>query len=66
MSDWNTLQKRNEDNMANLMSKLSPEEQSILGQVIDFELQNRHIISPAYKTELKRVVEQVVRLRGDS
>ena len=50
MSDWQELRQRNQKNIIAVMGRLRPEEQLIFQQVLQFELENRHINSPQYKT----------------
>ena len=62
MSDWSELKKRNEANIVDVMSQLTPDEQLIFQQVVDFELKNRHLHNPPYKDEIKGLVEKNIKL----
>jgi hypothetical protein len=61
MSDWQELRQRNQGNIVAVMSRLRPEEQLIFQQVLQFELENRHINSPQYKEPIKTIFEQNIR-----
>lgn len=65
MNDWQDLRKKNEENMLQEMSALKPGEQVILSETIKFEMDNRHINSPSYKVELKRIIERNIRSAGE-
>ena len=61
MQDWKELREKNEENIVAVLSQLSAEEQLIFQQVIDFELENRHLHMPPYKEAIRKIVEQNTR-----
>jgi hypothetical protein len=64
MNEWDELKIRNQNNMTKVLSGLNPQEQVIFQQVIDFELENRHIHDGGalrYKVPMKKIVEQNIR-----
>lgn len=61
MTEWSELKQKNEANIVEVLSQLTPAEQLIFQQVVDYEVQNRHLHNPPYKDQLKQIVERAVR-----
>ena len=61
MENWKELREKNQENIVAVLGQLSAEEQLIFQQVIDFELENRHLHAPPYKEAIKKIVEQNTR-----
>ena len=57
---WRILRQKNNDNIISILEELTSEEQVLFNQVVSFEQDNRHLLSPSFKLELKKYVEQAI------